>query len=147
MVITCIHSLLLYVLCYGVRLSVRPLAISCEHNLSYSFQWMILKPFRIVTHGTLLCVKAVFYSSFTNRVMPFFKYLLMNNLVFIIGGLHFLWVYTAPVAGALVSMLNYIVMYSKNTNIAKMSLSTSLSLLLSLSLSLSFSLCFGHVST
>ena len=34
------------------KLSVRPLANSCEHNSSYSFQWMILKHFRIVTHGT-----------------------------------------------------------------------------------------------
>jgi len=27
-----------------------PLANSCEHNSSYSFQWMVLKPSRIVTH-------------------------------------------------------------------------------------------------
>ena len=43
---------LYYVMAQDVRLSVRPLANSCEHNSSYSFHWMILKPSMIVTHGT-----------------------------------------------------------------------------------------------
>ena len=30
-------------------------ANSCEHNSSYSFQWMIFKPCWIVTYGRLLC--------------------------------------------------------------------------------------------
>ena len=46
----------------------------CEHKSSNSFQWMILKPSRIVTHGTKLCVKAgFFYLSFPIRVMPLFQ--------------------------------------------------------------------------
>ena len=60
-----------YVMAQAVRPSVCPLANSCEHNSSYSFQWMILKPSRIFTHGTYLCVKAdSFCSSFSYRVMP-----------------------------------------------------------------------------
>ena len=35
-----------------IRLSVSSLENSCEYNSSYSFQWMILKPSRIVAHGT-----------------------------------------------------------------------------------------------
>ena len=69
--------------------SVRLLANSCEHNSSNNYLPMILQSSRIVTHGTLLFVKAgFFYSSFSNRVMPLFKY--------------FLWAYNAPVGGALV---------------------------------------------
>jgi len=45
-----VRTLLYYVMAQAVR----PLANSCEHN-SYSFQWMIVKPSRIVTHG-LSCV-------------------------------------------------------------------------------------------
>ena len=52
-----------------------PLANSCEHNFSYSFQWMILKSSRVVTHGKL-CVKAGFiFLSFPNRVIPLFQIL------------------------------------------------------------------------
>jgi len=42
---------LYYVMVQAVPPSVRPLANSCDHN-SYSFQWMILKPSRIVIYGT-----------------------------------------------------------------------------------------------
>jgi len=34
--------------------------------------------------------------------MPLLKYLLMNILIFLIGGLHFLRAFNAPVGGALV---------------------------------------------
>jgi len=42
------------------KLSVRALPNACEHY-SYSFQCMILKPSRIITHGTRLCVKGGFF--------------------------------------------------------------------------------------
>jgi len=55
------------------------IANSCEHNFSYSLKGMILKPSRIVSHGTLL----------------------MNILIFLIGGLHYIRAFKAPVGGAL----------------------------------------------
>ena len=99
------------VLCYdaqAVRLSVcpsvRPLTNSCKHNSSCSFQWMVLKPSRIVTHGTWLCVKDLFIRLFLSYG-PFqiFIYIYQICLVFLIGGLHFLRVYNVPVGGALVT--------------------------------------------
>ena len=53
------------------KLSVRLLANDCEHNFSYSFQWMILKPSSIVTNGRQLCVKAGFFIH--NRVKLLFQ--------------------------------------------------------------------------
>ena len=73
--------------CSSIRLSVAYayIANSFEHN-SYSFQWMILKPSRIVTHDILVCVKAgIFIHHFLTKLCPFFKYLLINILVFHIG--------------------------------------------------------------
>ena len=55
----------------SVRPSVSPLANSCEHNSSCSFQWMVLKPSRIVTHGTWLCVKDLFIRLFLTELWPF----------------------------------------------------------------------------
>ena len=50
------------------------IASSCEHNSSYSFQWMIMKPFRSVTHEELFCLKAVsFIRPFLSRGMPLFQ--------------------------------------------------------------------------
>ena len=40
------------------------------------------------------------------QLCPFFKYLLVNNLVFLIGGLHFLPAYNDPVGSALVKTSN-----------------------------------------
>ena len=56
------------------------IASSCEHNSSYSFQWIILKPSRIVTQGTQLCVKAGFFMRpFRTELCPL-KYFLMTIL-------------------------------------------------------------------
>ena len=51
------------------------IANSCEHNSSYSFQWMILAPSSIVTHGTQLCAQAGLFQLFIpNRGMPLICY-------------------------------------------------------------------------
>jgi len=73
------------------------IANSCEHN-SYSFQWMILKPIRIVTHEELLCLKTVsFIRPFLTELCPFFKYLLMYIVQ--------IRAYNSPIGSALVNMI------------------------------------------